>query len=410
MLLLSLGEVQTVMPQLERQRSARSVLAVVTLSHLAQHFRVGVSVLYPDMMLGLGLNYTQLGIMTGANSIVSGFFQMFWSLLSRSVPRRVLLGLGNLLISSGTFVMGTANRFVELVGGNVVAGVGNAAQHPVGVSIVSDKFPREKTSGALSIHYGLGFVGNILSPVVLSYIAASLGWRQAMYFLAVVPFMASLLVFFGLTHEASASRSVREGTRGSLVNDLRSAIRIKGVMLIILGEAFAAGGAGMGVVVTYTPVFLRRYLNVGNLETSVIFSIAVFGGVIGTLFFGRLGDKLGNLRVAIPLIATGSSLIFLLTIYSSFSILLVLHLFFVAGAAFAFSSLLQAHIASMSTPRQRDILLGLFFTISQGVNSIWATVTGFVIDTYNSFSAAWILMGILGYIASFLMVLAYRQK
>ncbi len=398
------------MKRLERRRSARSVLAVVTLSHFAQHFRVGVSVLYPDMMLDLGLNYTQLGIMTGANNIVSGFFQMIWSLLSRYVPRRVLLGLGNVLISSGTFVMGTANRFWELVGGNVVVGVGNAAQHPVGVSIVSDKFPREKTSGALSIHYGLGFVGNIFSPVVLSYIAAFLGWRQAAYFLALSPFMAGLLVFYGLTHEASASRYVREDTRGNLLNDLRSAIRIRGVMLVILGEAFAAGGAGMGVIVTYTPVFLRRYLNVGNLETSVIFSIVVFGGASGTLFFGRLGDQLGNLRVAIPLIATASSLIFLLTIYSSFSILLVLHLFFVAGAAFAFSSLLQAHIASVSTPRQRDILLGLFFTISQGVNSIWTTVTGFVIDTYNSFSAAWILMGILGFFASFLMILAHYQK
>lgn len=391
-------------------KSERTVLGVVTLSHLVQHFRVGMSVLYPDMMQDLGLNYTQLGIMTGASNIISGFFQIFWSVLNRYVPRRILLGFGNVLISLGTFVMGTANGFLELVAGNTAASVGNAAQHPVAASILSDGFSRERVPGALSTHYGLGYVGNILSPVVLSYIALSSGWRQATYILAVIPFMMGMFVVYSLRKEASASKSTWDGARGNLLTDMRSAIRIRGAMLVILGEAFAAGGAGMGVIITYTPVYLRRYFNVGNLETSAVFSISVIGGVLGTLIAGRVAGKLGSLRTAILLIASSSLLILLLTIYGSFSVLLVFHLFFLAAAAFAFSSLLQAHIASLSTPRQRDILLGLFFTLSQGVNSIWSTLTGFLIDVYNSFNAAWVLMAILGFIATFFMILAYRQK
>ena len=38
----------------------RRVLTAVTLSHLAQHFTVGVSVLYPQVMSDLALSYTQL--------------------------------------------------------------------------------------------------------------------------------------------------------------------------------------------------------------------------------------------------------------------------------------------------------------------------------------------------------------
>jgi sugar phosphate permease len=187
-------------------RTEKGVLAAITSSHLAQHFCVGFSVLYPDIMSDLGLNYTQLGIMSGANSIVSGFIQMLWSLLSRSYAKRVLLGLGNGLTSIGFFVMGASHGFMELVVGNVASGVGQAAQHPVGASMITQKFPREKMPWALSTHYGLGFVGNIVSPVVLSMIAVSFGWRRAAYFLAIIPLIAGLFLLYYLRGEESASR------------------------------------------------------------------------------------------------------------------------------------------------------------------------------------------------------------
>jgi len=391
-------------------RTEKGVLAAITLSHLAQHFCVGFSVLYPDIMSDLHLNYTQLGMMSGANSIVSGFIQMLWSLLSRSFAKRVLLGFGNALTSIGFFVMGASHRFIGLVAGNVASGVGQAAQHPVGASMITQKFPREKVPWALSIHYGLGFVGNIVSPVVLSMVAVSFGWRRATYFLAVVPLMAGLFLLYYLKGEESASRSIEERERANLWDDVKSAIRIRGAMLIIAAESFAVGGTGMGVIVTYAPLFLNRGLNVESLEMSVIYSIAVVGGVVGTLIVGRLGHKFGNLKTATPIMGLGSLLILLLVAYSSFNMLLVPHLFIIGATSFSCGSLLQAHLASISTPRQRDVLFGLYFTISQGISSIWMTLTGFLIDLYGSFNPAWVLRAALGTVAFLLLLLARKAS
>jgi len=391
-------------------KSEKGVLAAVTSSHLAQHFCVGFSVLYPDMMLDLGLNYTQLGVMDGITSIISGFLQMLWSLLSRHASRGVLLGFGNITMSIGISVMGLAKGFVELIGGSVVRGSGQAAQHPVGTSIITDKFPSERASRALSIHYGMGYIGNIISPVVLSSIAIFLGWRQATYILAIVPFMAGLSLLYYLRHEKSASKSIQDTEGGNLWEDVKSVIRVRGAMLIIAGEAFAVGGTGMGVIITYTPLFLRRGLNVESLETSVVYSIAVIGGVVGTLVIGHLAHRFGNLRMAIPIMGGGPILILLLTAYDSFSILLIVHLFIIGATSFSFSSLLQAHLASISTQRQRDILFGLYFTIAHGLSSIWTALTGFLIDTYDSFNPAWILRAVLGFIALFLIILASLQR
>jgi len=361
-------------------------------------------------MSDLNLNYTQLGIMSGASSVVSGFLQMLWSLLSRSTSRGSLLGFGNILMSTGIGVMGVAKRFVELVCGNIVSGIGTAAQHPVGTSIITQKFPQERASKALSIHYGLGYVGNIISPVFLSSIAILLGWRQASYVLATIPLVAGISILYYLRSEESASKSIQDKERANIWEDLKSAVRVKSAMLVVAGEAFAVGGTGMGVITTYTPLFLRRGLDVGPLETSIIYSVSVIGGVAGTLILGYLAQRFGNLRTAIPVVGIGSLLILLLTAYGAFNILLTAHLFLIGATSFSFSSLLQAHLASVSTPRQRDIMFGFYFTVAHGISSIWTALIGFLIDTYNSFNPAWVLRALLGSTAFFLLVLASRQR
>lgn len=392
------------------ERPGNRVLAIITLSHLAQHFAIGISVLYPNMMQELGLNYTGLGIITGTSRIIAGFLQMAWSLLNRYTSRRVLLGIGNLLISWGSFLMGTATNFRELLIGDVIRGSGQAAQHPVGTSILSHKFSKARVSWALSIHYGLGYVGNIVSPIIISAIALTYSWRLAVYTLAIVPIVSGVLVLYYLRYEKSASKSLQSNLQSNLWDDLKSVLRIRDAPLLIAAQAFAVGGTGMGVIITYTPLFLTNQLQVGLFETSVIYSIGVVGGVLGTMFFGHFAGKLGNLQTASIVFGSGSLLILLLTLHSSFTLLFIPHLFFIGVTSFSSSSLLQSHLASISTPNQRDVLLGLYFTIGFGLSSIWTALTGFIIDLDPSFTLAWILRAILGTIAFLVITYTFLTR
>lgn len=392
------------------ERPGNRVLAIITLSHLAQHFAIGISVLYPNMMQELGLNYTGLGIITGTSRIIAGFLQMAWSLLNRYTSRRVLLGIGNLLISGGSFLMGTATNFRELLIGDVIRGSGQAAQHPVGTSILSHKFSKARVSWALSIHYGLGYVGNIVSPIIISAIALTYSWRLAVYTLAIVPIVSGVLVLYYLRYEKSASKSLQSNLQSNLWDDLKSVLRIRDAPLLIAAQAFAVGGTGMGVIITYTPLFLTNQLQVGLFETSVIYSIGVVGGVLGTMFFGHFAGKLGNLQTASIVFGSGSLLILLLTLHSSFTLLFIPHLFFIGVTSFSSSSLLQSHLASISTPNQRDVLLGLYFTIGFGLSSIWTALTGFIIDLDPSFTLAWILRAILGTIAFLVITYTFLTR
>lgn len=390
----------------------RWVLAALTFSHLAQHFYAGAPILFQSVRIDLGLSYTEIGVMTGTSSIIGGFLQIVYSIAGRHLPRRILLGGANLAISLGCLLMGLADRFVGLLAGNGIAGVGQAGQHPVGTSIIAQKFGKKSVAGALSTFYGLGYIGNIISPILLSSIAVFMGWRFSFFFLAIIPLITGINVLFYLRGEPSGDRTILKGAQRNLRSEIRSSLKIKSVIFVLVAQSFITGGTGMGVIITWIPQFLRdatKGLGLGIFETGVIGAVATTGGVIGTIIIGHLANRFGHLRTAIVCTCSTIFMVYLLTLYSSFTLILVPHLFIIGVTAFSITSLLQAHLATISTSSQRDILLGLYFTFGFGVSSLWSTIIGNLIDRY-SFSAAWILMSLLGLVASFMLCNAYLRS
>ena len=128
------------------------------------------------------------------------------------------------------------------------------------------------------------------------------------------------------------------------------------------------------------------------------------------MLFGHFAGKFGNLQTAAIVFGVGSLLILLLTLHTSFTLLLVPHLFLIGATSFSSSSLLQSHLASISTSNQRDVLLGLYFTIGFGLSSIWTAITGVIIDLDPSFNLAWILRAVLGIISFFIIAYTFLTR
>lgn len=375
-------------------------MTVVTLSHFTQHLYAGIAVLYPAIMAALGISYTELGIALGAASVTSGLLQLVFSLLTRYAPRGLLLGAGNLLMAAGSFLMGLVRGFYDFIATNLIGNAGTAPQHPVGVSMIADKYGRNGVGGALGIHYGLAYVGNVLSPALLTAVSVAYGWRHALFVIAIPPaFMGVLLMLYLAPERARGPREAKMG----LIRDLRSSFRTKGAWAVILAQALLAGSTGMGAMVSYTPLFLANELHMDTLQTGALFSLSMLAGVLGTLLIGHYSDRVGHLRAAMASAVVTSIATFLLAFYRSASLLLAPHLFVMGLAGFSITSVLQAYLSTIAQPAQRDILFGLFFTVGFGFGSVWSIVIGVLIDTYGSFAPAWALMAALGFTATLLL-------
>ena len=162
-----------------RGKSSRGVLGALTFSHLSQHFYVGAPIVFQNVRADLGLSYAEIGLVNGASNILGGFLQIVYSIAARRYSRRILLGVACFAMSLGCFFMGLANGFLALFSGNAVAGAGQAGMHPMGTSIIADKFDKKKVAGVLSTFYGLGYIGNIISPVLLGFVAGAIAAGMA---------------------------------------------------------------------------------------------------------------------------------------------------------------------------------------------------------------------------------------
>jgi predicted MFS family arabinose efflux permease len=393
-----------------KAKSARAVFGAVTLSHMSQHFSYNATILNPQIMKDLNLNYTELGLITGLSSFIAIPLQIAMSIIPRYVTRNLLMCIGNILSSFSCFFTSLANNFQILLGARVVGSIGSTGHDSLATSMLSDKYDREHLSGALSTHWSFTYVSSMIGPIVLTAMAVFLGWRQALALFAIIPFAIGLLVFLYLKGDKSGSKTAKTEKDSNLWGDVKSAFQNRNAIFIIIASVFIFGGPTQSVISTYMPLFLQNALGVGSFETSIVYSTSMLGGILGTMFFGRISLKIGSLKTLILLMGSGSILDLLLMVYTSFSIVLGIHLFFMGFTSYAGMSLLQAHVATIArTPRQRDITVGLLFTLSYTTSPIISIIAGFLIDVY-SFNAVWIFKALLGTIAFGILILALWES
>lgn len=386
------------------------VTATLTIAHMVQHLFSGASILFPSIKEELSLNYAQIGIMIGLTNIIGGFLQMLYSLASRKVSRRILLTASNFFLSLGCAIMGVAGRFEAAITGNVTSGLGQAGVHPLSSSIIGSKFEKKNVGSRLSIFYGLGYVGNILSPILLAGVASVYGWRTSYFLLSVLFLGTAFIIYFGLMGEAAGEKGIQNESDHKIFDDVKDALKIRGVIPVLAAQAFISGGTGMGVMTTWVPVYLRDIDGLGLtvFNAGVVTSIATIGGVLGTLYLGRLADKRGYLYIASKSLLVTTACIFLLTLYTGYAIIIIPHLFILSMTTFSMSSILQAYLVKISSPELRDIVLGMFFTFGFGISSIWSTTLGSVIDNY-SFNTVWVIMVAAGLAAQVCLHLSSRH-
>jgi len=376
---------------------------------MMQHIFVGTSILFPLIITDLSLNYTEFGIVIAVSSLIGGLLQILFSVASRKVARHVLLGLGNTLLSLGTFLTGLARNLTHFLGARTVANVGVAPQHPMGTTIIAERFDGKSIGKAMGIHYGVAYVGNIVGPLFMTYLAVAAGWRNALFVFSVPALIVGLTVIWYL---GEGKKPIRPGeVRGapSLKSDVITLTKTGSVIQIIAVQALISGGIGLEIITTYTPLFLADALKLDVYARGIIYAIGLIGGVMGPVLLGRHADRLGHLKTATLSAGIALILVYLLPLHSSASLVLVLHLFALGFVSFALPTLLQSHLVKITREHKRDLVAGMFFTVSYGFNSLWTVVTGYMIDAYSSFTPAFTMMGTLGLMAFVILVGQMRK-
>ena len=358
----------------ERKQSAPLVWSVILL-HMLNHVISGaMPILYPDIMDEFSLSYGQLGLIRSAATLAAGLPQLFVGVLRRWFSGRVLVGVGNLINSVMNIAAALSNGFLAFLGFTVVAGVGSSTQHPVGASLITAATDPNERGKMLGLNQSFPSMAFSFVPLITAYLITRMGWRSALAILSVPALLLSiyLLVF------VKGAPKVEGKTKDALnLGKLREQLRNKNVLNISLLRSVMAFRMG---VRTFLPLYFIDVLGFTPEKSSLLYSVLLFGGVFGPVFWGWLSDRI-NRKPLIIGIMTASSIGYLsLNWVTSFWGLVML--LFLIG--FFVQTVVVQNVLSDSVPRdQLDQIFGLYFTIGFTLASFSSIIFGYVVEWFG---------------------------
>jgi MFS transporter, FSR family, fosmidomycin resistance protein len=403
-------------------------LTLVSAAHAVIHaVAVLMPLIYPFIQKEYNLSYTQIGLIVAIPNAVGGLLQIVFGLLGRYILRKVMLGVGSILVGVSTFFTGTIAGYWSLMLWSLLSRIAGAPQHPVGSSYLSDRFGRKRHGYALAWHVAGGNIGTLAVPLIAGPLLGMWGWRPVLYLAALPGILIGIAILILVDEQGLLDRRIprkQMGVEGRQIQNHTVATKFKSglktlvqplrnrtLAILMVVSIVAAGGRGLGNVTTYVPLYLQNVLHFNSSLISILFTTLLLGSVLGPLLGGRLSDMVG--RRLMLFVFYGSSalttLFFILVASPGMPLwLIALALILMGFAVYAESPLLQAYLADEASPAIRDMAFGLYFALAFGVGSIWSAILGWMIDHFG-FDAAFLTMA-LSYLVAASLLLLIREK
>ena len=259
--------------------------------------RVIMNVLVHPIKQEFRLSDTQIGLLGGfAFALLYVLLGLWVARLAERRRRVTLIGVGTFLWSVATALCATAASFVTLFLARVGVGVGEAVGLPSSQSVVSDYFPKEKRTTAISVLVLAPPIGAFLGLTCGGLIAQEWGWRWAFLIAAAPVFLLSALLLLTVGEPARGQHDGL-GAEADTVPPLGAVLarmwRRHSFRHLLAGSTIASA-AGFGVNLFLLTYFVRRYdfsLAEAGLITGLIASLPAVLGVVGS---GWLTDRLAR--------------------------------------------------------------------------------------------------------------------
>lgn len=222
-----------------------------------------------------------------------------------------LLGAGIVGFSfSGLFASGF-NLFLLLIPFAVIAGVGSSFYHPLGASVLSEKWKSHMLGRLMGINGAIGSVGRAVFPLMVVALAVYFGisYVSLLAVFAVIS-VAIILKLLGKMNFTGA----RDPTKQASIASKLPIGSILPKILALTVLSFLKGFFTVGVV-DFIPVYLKTISGLKyGLELGGVFTLVLATAIFGQPVLGLVADKLGRrLTLGITVAASSLAILFLLS-------------------------------------------------------------------------------------------------
>jgi FSR family fosmidomycin resistance protein-like MFS transporter len=274
-----------------------------------------------------------------------------------------------------------------------VAGLGDAAWHPIATGILAQSLPKRRAH-ALGIHAMTGTFAEVLAPLSIGFLLVWFDWRVALQ-ISTIPAILMGIAFFRVAGAIPSSPQ-----HAISLADLRALWNLWRVPrgLAVIGMVSVYNMALLAVL-SMAPLFLQQVYGLTLAQTGAAFSAMVLAGALVQPIIGRLSDTVG--RKPVFIVGTVAAVLACMAVALSTTLAVaVLALMAAVAALYGIRSSVLASAVEFGEQREATTL-GLAFMLLDGVGALGAALAGVAgsLDLHYAFVLAAGMAGIAAVVA-----------
>ncbi len=252
-----------------------------------------LAVLMPAIKAEFGASDTLLGFIAGpAVTIPHLLLGIPLARLADRWSRRKVLAIAVATWSLFNCITGIAASVTQLAVARVAVGVGESGGSPGIQSMIAELFPVSFRSTALGIYSSSQYLGVLVGMLGGAALGEILGWRTTFLWLGLPGVIMAVMCWWTLPRRGAAFVHATEADM-KLAGVLRLCWQRRTLRYLALGAgAFSTFGLALA---TWMPSYFVRSHGMTIMEAGAwMGSLAVTGGVIGTVASGMIVDRLSR--------------------------------------------------------------------------------------------------------------------
>lgn len=265
------------------------LFVTVTFSYMD---RVLVGLLAPLIKGDLNLSDTAFGLLSGTTFAVAfccASIPVGW--MADRYSRKWVIASGIGLWSAATVGFGLGGRFLQLITGRALVGVGETGAAGPSYAMLSAYFPDGQRARAMAI---MGFgqcFGMVAAAALAGVVAGPLGWRAAFLAAGGAGLVVMLVVMFTIREPARRPTDATHPAAINLLNSILTMFRKPAFLMVISGAAL--GSMASQPQAYWLPSYFTRSFDIPIGDVSLRFGIINFAaGLTGVWFSGYITDRL----------------------------------------------------------------------------------------------------------------------
>ncbi|MGY8737334.1 MAG: spinster family MFS transporter [bacterium] len=281
--------------------SAFSLLFVIYVFNFVDRSLLGI--LAEAIKRDLDFSDTQLGFLTGIAFAI--FYTIMGLPLARLADRWVrknLLVLCLLAWSAMTMLSGFAQTYTQLVIARIGVAVGEAGATPTSHSMISDLFPPEERTSALSLYSGATTVGWVVGLLLGGIVAENYGWRAAFIAAGAPGILLAFVTYFFLDEpvrggaDSAADRTEAAATEGApSIREIIQHLFVDSPSFRYMALAASLHNFTSVGIWTWLPPFLARTHGLSLSEIGIwLAALSMGGSFVGVVAGGILAERLAK--------------------------------------------------------------------------------------------------------------------